>query len=113
MRQTLESRYAVTTLETLEDGTVELGEREPYHFRQRDDNLIHVAGHGDTWDALAEIYYSSISDRACGLWWVIAEYQPTPIVDPTIPIAPGRSVVIPAPIVVVTEILRSDRKLYQ
>lgn len=113
MKQTLESRYSSDDLELLEDGTVALGEREPYHFRNRDDNLIHTAAQGDTWDSLAEVYYSAISDRPCGLWWIIAEYQPTPVVDPTVPISPGRKVVIPAPIVVVVEVLRGDRRLYQ
>jgi hypothetical protein len=32
--------------------------------------------------------------RACGFWWAIADFQPDPILDPTLELEPGRQLVI-------------------
>lgn len=104
-----ESRYFATGEETNDEAVQVVAEREPYAYRDRSDNISHVASEGDSWQTIAERYYSSISSRACGLWWVVAEYQPTPIVDPTLQIRKGKVITVPAPIVVINEILPDVR----
>lgn len=71
-----------------------LDEREPVRYRSTPDNLYHSAQEGDTWWGLAQRYFVGHA-RASGLWWVICEYQPQPVVDPTLAIAAGTVVVIP------------------
>ena len=47
--------------------------------------------------------------RACGFWWAIADYQPEPVVDATIPPAVGHELVIPS-LRVLDIILRESRR---
>ena len=76
-------------------GKLHLTEREPYRFRAHADNRVHVVVQGDTlWD-LAGRYFAPLP-RACGFWWAIADYQPDPIVDPTLVLEPGRRLFIPS-----------------
>lgn len=68
---------------------------EPYRFRVFEDNREHVVRQGDSLFTLAGKYFSPLP-RACGLWWVIADFQPAPIHDPTIVLEVGRVLVIPS-----------------
>ena len=77
------------------DGRVALPEREPLGFRDRADNRSHVVLPEDTLAALAGLYFDPLP-RACGYWWAIAQFQPEPIVDPTLPLAVGRVLVVPS-----------------
>ncbi|MCK9521458.1 MAG: LysM peptidoglycan-binding domain-containing protein [Proteobacteria bacterium] len=77
------------------DGVLHLTEREPYRFKAHTDNRVHVVVQGDTlWD-LAGRYFAPLP-RACGFWWAIADYQPDPIVDPTLGLEAGRRLFIPS-----------------
>ena len=77
------------------DGALMLTEREPFGFVLRDDTTQHVASEGDTWHTLAARYYAPMSD-ASHLWWVIADFQPEPVHDPTIVLVPGAVVYVPS-----------------
>ena len=105
MQRSVESRYFASEAYVSFGGYTLLEEYEPYRYTVRDDNIIHVAAEGESWWSLAQHYYWGVSQRACGLWWVICDFQPTPVVDPTLAIAPGKSIVIPSPQTVQTEIL--------
>jgi len=94
------------------DGTTLLDEYTPFRYRDREDNISHLCGEGDTWPNLAERYYSHISERACGLWWIAVDFQPDPVVDPTLRIAPGRVVYLPSAMTVMTEILGAMQETY-
>jgi hypothetical protein len=72
-----------------------LTEREPYRFRQIQDTIKHIVKQGDTLFHLAARYYRSYK-RPAGLWWVIADFQPTPIVDPTLELQVGSTVFVPS-----------------
>lgn len=72
-----------------------LSEAEPVRFEQRADNRYHVARDGDTWWGLAFRYLAEY-ERAAGLWWIIADFQDPPVVDPTIAIPAGTLVAIPS-----------------
>jgi hypothetical protein len=88
-----------------------LSDREPFRFRDRRDNIVHTARRGDTLFTLAGSFYRSIDpDRACGLWWILADYQPDPVVDPTVKLAVGVLIYAPSPRVVIQEIFSESRR---
>src|SRR5512137_1106138 len=74
-----------------------LTEREPYRFREHKDTRVHTAVQGDTLFDLAGRYFAPLP-RACGFWWVIADFQPEPntIHDPTLKLRLGAKIVIPS-----------------
>jgi len=72
-----------------------LTDREPYGFSPHADNRLHTVVEGDSLFVLAGRYFAPLP-RACGYWWAIADYQPVPIVDPTLQLDVGASVVIPS-----------------
>jgi hypothetical protein len=88
--------------------TLFLQPRIPFPFRQLSDNRVVVAKAGDTLYALAGKYFAPLT-RACGLWWVIADFQPTPIHDPTVALASGRAIVIPSVRTVMEEVFDQER----
>jgi hypothetical protein len=86
-----------------------LTEREPYRFRSLEDNRQHVVVAGDTLFNLAGRYFTPVP-RPAGLWWVIADFQPDPIHDPTLALDVGRALVVPAVRTVTEEILSETRR---
>lgn len=104
------SRYAFC--EASEDestGDLLLSEPEPFRFVDRADTRTHIVDDGDTLFGLAGRYFSSI-DRAAGLYWVIADFQPTPILDPTVRLTPGSRLFIPSVRTVLEEIFSERRR---
>lgn len=112
MNQSRESRYFATPQLVDATGNLYLADRVPFRYVQRDDNILHTATVGDTWWGMAEHYYADISDRACGLWWVICDFQTPPVVDPTRTIAPGIQIIIPSASTVLNEVLNVEREVY-
>ena len=92
-----------------EQGRLFLTEREPYRYRDHADNRVHVVVQGDTLFDLAGRYFAPLP-RACGFWWAIADYQPNPIIDPTILLVPGRRLLIPSLRVLTDVILNETRR---
>jgi len=76
-------------------GNQYLTDREPYRYRERPDNRIHIVVQGDTLFSLAHRYFSPL-ERASGLWWVIADFQNPPIIDPSLELIPGSKIIIPS-----------------
>lgn len=68
---------------------------EPFGWSDEPDNTIHTVIEGDTLWGLANRYFAG-HIRPSGLWWVIADYQPAPIVDPTLALVPGTRLFIPS-----------------
>jgi hypothetical protein len=64
---------------------------------------------GDTLWGLAGLYFAPLP-RACGFWWAIADFQPDPVVDPTLGLALGRVLVIPSTRVLSGVILGEARR---
>lgn len=103
------SRHAFT--ETIEqaDGTRTLSRRKPYRYQGgRADDRVHTVQSGDTLTSLAGLYFRGLP-RASGFWWVIADYQPAPITDPTLALVPGSTLVIPSP-GTLTGVILADRR---
>lgn len=76
-------------------GKLQLTEREPFRFRELPDNRLHRVQQGDTLFTLAARYFGTMP-RPAGLWWVIADFQPQPITDPTVRLRPGALIAIPS-----------------
>jgi len=91
-----------------EQGRRYLTEREPYRYRPLPDNRVHRVVDGDTLFDLAGRYFAPLP-RACGYWWAIADFQPDPIVDPTIALAAGAEVIVPSLRVLTDVILAPHR----
>ena len=103
------SRYSFCSGVRYEAGALHLTEREPYTFRAHADTRVHIVVQGDTLFDLAGRYYAPLS-RACGFWWVLADFQPDPIVDPTLQLEAGRRFLIPSMRVLTDVILGESRR---
>jgi len=107
------SRYRYCTVLDLgdENNTKYLDEREPFRFKDERDNRIHVAVEGDTWWTLAWKYFR-FARMPSLLWWLLCEFQPVPVIDPTIKIAKGTQIFIPSERLVRTQVFNRERRRY-
>lgn len=94
-----------------QEGLFHLTDREPYRYHDHTDNRVHTVVQGDSLFDLAGRYFASLP-RACGFWWVIADFQPDPIVDPTLELETGRTMHIPS-LRVLTDIILGDSRRRQ
>lgn len=86
-----------------------LTERIPFRFKALADNRQHRVGVGDTLHQLAARYFKRLR-RPAGYWWVIADFQPVPIFDPTIALVPGSVIVIPSVRTLLEEVFNEARR---
>lgn len=91
------------------DDVIQLTEREPFTFKNYPDNRIHTVVEGDTLHHLAARYFAPI-DNPASLWWVIADFQPEPIDDPTIRLRLGSTLVIPSVRTVLEAVFSEERR---
>ena len=89
-----------------------LTSRVPYRFSDLRDNISHTVDQGDTLHNIASRYYAPFT-RPAGLWWVIADFQPRPVHDPTVRLTPGSVVIIPSLRTIQEEIFNEDRRNLQ
>jgi hypothetical protein len=103
------SRYEFTLGIRDDDARLFLTDREPFRFRSLPDNRLHEVKEGETIFTIAGRYFRPRS-RAAGLWWIIADFQPDPIQDPTIPLDLGRRLFVPSLRTIDEEILSERRR---
>ncbi len=103
------SRYEFTLGIDDSEGRRLLTSREPFRFRSFADNRTHVVGDGETLFTIAGRFFRPRT-RAAGFWWVIADFQPDPILDPTIPLEVGRTLFVPSLRTLDEEILSEARR---
>lgn len=103
------SRHTFTT--GLLDGSERffLTERVPYRYRTLPDNRTHLVQEGETIFSLAGFMFQPLV-RPAGLFWVIADFQPRPIHDPTLALIAGQMLFVPSVRTVREEILSEDRR---
>lgn len=87
--------FTLGVRDTAAPDQLQLTDREPFGYQDYPDNRIHPVVQGDTLFALAAKYFDPI-DNAATLWWVIADFQPDPILDPTIALVEGSKLIIPS-----------------
>jgi hypothetical protein len=103
------SRYTFCSASLDDAGRLVLNEREPYRFQSFPDTRQHVVQQGETLFSLAGRYFAPLP-RPAGLWWVIADFQPDPIYDPTVALELGRVLWIPSIRVITEEIFSEARR---
>lgn len=91
------------------EGRLYLSERVPFRYVDRDDNIFHVAAAGETLFTLAAQTYSPLPSPA-QFFWAIADYQKQPILDASLKLAVGRTIVIPSRRTLLEEILSESRR---
>lgn len=103
------SRYEFT--EGIRDagGQLFLTDREPFRFRPLPDSRVHDVQEGESLFSLAGRFFRP-RPRAAGLWWIIADFQPDPIQDPSVPLELGRRLFVPSLRTVDEEILSEKRR---
>lgn len=99
------SRYLASYGRRDSSGKLFLTQRKPFRFdKSLKGTKTHVVAEGDTLWNLAYRYFKPVKN-AEHLWWVIAEFQPTPIRDLTLDLDVGRVLYIPTLRVVQERIL--------
>lgn len=93
------SRYKSTSMilysNTSGERVLYLKYREPISYVSDEENQVYVVKAGDTLHSLANKFFNGFPTPS-RLWWVIAEYQPEPIFDPTLRLEPGSLLIIPS-----------------
>lgn len=89
---------------------LQLSEREPFLYRDYADNIEHTVAEGESLHSLAARYFAGIPTPS-ELWWVIADFQPDPIHDPTLRLEIGSVLIIPSARTVLEEIFSEKRRL--
>jgi len=105
----LYSRHTFCTAQTDDNGKLFLSEREPFRYQELPDNSVHLVAQGDTLWSLAYLYFQPLP-RPSGLWWVIADFQPDPIFDPTLQLAEGSYLIIPSVRTVLEKVFSESRR---
>ncbi len=103
------SRHSFSAAVLDDAGRLLLTEREPYRFRALADTRQHVVQQGETLFTLAGRYFAPLP-RPTGLWWVIADFQPEPIHDPTLALDLGRLLFVVSVRVITEEIFSEARR---
>jgi hypothetical protein len=103
------SRYTFCSGVRDANEVLQLSEREPYRFVEHKDTRVHTVVQGDTLFDLAGRCFAPLP-RACGYWWVIADFQPDPIIDPTLELTLGRRLFIPSLRVLTDVVLGEARR---
>jgi hypothetical protein len=81
---------------------------EPFRFQPFSDNRIYIVNEGDTLFSLAGTFFKGYA-RPSGLWWVIADFQPQPIHDPTLALDKGSRLYIPSVRTLIEEVFSAER----
>lgn len=89
------SRYTQADLLQDSAGRIFTGLRPRHEFADIDDIWMHVVEAGDTLHSIAHDYYGTETSNGATYWWLIADFQPEPIHDPTIALEPGDVLLVP------------------
>lgn len=103
------SRYLFSVGQQDANGRFFLSDRQPFRFVNLSDNRQHFVVQGDTLFNLAARYFQGLA-RPAGFWWVIADFQPQPILDPTLRLLEGSTIVVPSLKTLTTRVFNSKRR---
>lgn len=102
------SRYTFSKARRDSEGDLILSDPEPYKYRPFSDNRVHVVKEGDSLFSLAARYFRGFQ-RPDGLYWIIMDFQPIPIHDPTLKLTVGSIIIVPSLRTVIEEIFSERR----
>lgn len=107
------SRFRFCQAVRMADGTMMLTDREPFRFVELPDTVVHKAQKGESWWSIAATYYNApgLLENPTDLWWVIADFQPEPVVDPTIAIQGGQLIFVPSLSAILLHVFDEDRRV--
>lgn len=92
----LNSRYMNCEGVLDDDGRMFLTEREPFRYDSKlPGTRKHRVSKGETLFTLARRYFHPMPNSE-HLWWIICEFQPDPILDPTLDLDENRILHIPS-----------------
>jgi hypothetical protein len=91
------------------EGRTYLSDRVPFPYKQASDNRSHVVVEGDTLFQLAHELFDPL-ERPSQYFWVIADFQPEPIIDATLKLQIGSTLIVPSVRMLVEEILNESRR---
>lgn len=101
----LNSRYMGCEGVLDDQGRMFLTEREPFRYNSKlPGTRKHRVSKGETLFTLAFRYFNPMPD-AEHLWWILCEFQPDPILDPTLDLEEQRIVHVPSYRIVHEQIL--------
>lgn len=92
-----------------DSGRLYLSQRVPFRYVESADNTFHVVGAGDTLFTLAAQAYDPLPSPA-QFYWVIADFQRVPILDASLKLTEGRTIVIPSRRMLLEEIFSESRR---
>jgi hypothetical protein len=104
------SRYRWSSIFVDEANRRFFGPRPRFEYQDLPDNKIHTVREGERLWHVAQIHFRGFA-RAGNLWWVIADFQPQPIHDPTLALEPGTYLVVPSLRTVEGLVFTADREL--
>jgi len=86
-----------------------LTEREPFGYQNFNDTRRYVVKEGDTLFTISHRLYRGFA-RPSGLWWIIADFQPTAIIDATVRLPLSQVLFVPSHRTVLEEIFSEERR---
>ncbi len=93
------SPHQYTTAKTNTLGQRFLTDRVPFRFVDAPDNRVHIVQEGERMEDIASRYYArfeTVDTPAAGFAWLIRDFQPVTIIDPTIKLKAGQRLYIPS-----------------
>ena len=111
MPPTKHSRYEFTLGVQGADGRTRLTPRTRFGYRKFDDNILHAVSDGDTWFNIAGLYYEDLDIRPERFFFAVCDFQPTPVIDPTVSPEAGTTVVVPSVRTMQDEVLHQRRRV--
>lgn len=107
------SPHQYTMAKTNTAGERFLTDRVPFRFVEVPGTRVHVVQEGERMEDLAQRYlarFDTDDTPAAGLAWLLRDFQPTPIIDPTIKLKAGALVYIPTESFVAQRIFDDRRR---
>lgn len=103
-------RHSVETVD--ENGVLYTMDDTPFPYVALPDNGTYQVRGGEQWHEIADKVFDPLP-YAVHLWWVLMDFQPVPLLDPTVPPAAGTLLVHPSVQTVLAKILNPDRRREQ
>lgn len=83
--------------------------RAKYGYRDFTDNQTYVVSERESLFTIASRFYRGKLKRPSMWYWVIADFQPTPIIDVTRTIEAGTKLIIPSVNTILNQIMSANR----